>query len=154
MTDDRFKCKHIDNHIKCNWRKNTKKILNFHFKELGNKNKWKVNISRGKGNNKISNFSRSEINKIENKKNFFNYETKSMLFGTINNIDKPPTQNDCCEGDTITNMKYETSDIITDTTDNKKKITKNHSNKFNNLWHEKGFLNYTYNLKLVQEDSE
>lgn len=47
-----------------------------------------------------------------------------MLFGTINNIDKPLTQNDWCEGDTITNMKYETSDIITDTTDNKKKLLK------------------------------
>ena len=43
-----------------------------------------------------------------------------MFFGTINKIDKPLTQNDWGEGDTITNMKYETVDIITDTTDNKK----------------------------------
>ena len=119
MTDDRFTGKHVDNHIKCNWRKNTKKILNFHFKELGNKNKWKLNNNRRKGNNKISNFSGSEINKIENKI-FENYETNSMFFGTINKIDKPLTQNDWGEGDTITNMKYETVDIITDTTDNKK----------------------------------
>ena len=55
------------------------------------------------------------INKI-----FENYDTKSMFFGTINKIDKPLTQNDWGEGDTITNMKYETVDIITDTTDNKK----------------------------------
>ena len=152
MTDDRFKCKHIDNHIKCNWRKNTKKILNFHFKELGNKNKWKLNISRGKGNNKISNFSRSEINKIENKKCFKNYETKSMLFWVYQLINLLPRMTGGRETQLpIWSMKQvmslQTLQII-------KKITKNHSNKFNNLWHEKGFLNYTYNLKLVQEDSE
>ena len=47
---------------------------------------------------------------------FKNYETKNMFFGTISKIDKPLTQNDWGEGDIITNMKYETTDIITDTT--------------------------------------
>ena len=112
----------IEERIQKKKKKEYKKILNFHFKELGNKNKWKLNNNRRKGNNKISNFSRSEINKIENKKMFKNYETKNMFFGTINKIDKPLTQNDWDEGDTITNMTYETSDIITDTTDNKKMI--------------------------------
>ena len=152
MTDDRFKCKHIDNYIKCNWRKNTKKILNFHFKEPRNKNKWKLNNNRRKGNNKISNFSRSEINKIENKKCFKNYETKSMLFWVYQLINLLPRMTGGRETQLpIWSMKQvmslQTLQII-------KKITKNHSNKFNNLWHEKGFLNYTYNLKLVQEDSE